>query len=341
MGTAADVGAMVVTLGHTPRLRTCLEALRAAAPDCEVVCVVNDADRGAGGVEVPGVRYLYPGINLGWTAGLHHARARIERPFLWLIQDDITVGPGVLEVLIERLDADAGLPAARPAAVDEDGVVQVGRCGAMLDADGGLCAFVPPAPVPLADLEIPADLDVVPGSAMLVRAEVWDRLGGFNPWLRPLGLGDVDFAVAMARAGLRAEQITSAHVGHLGHASTPTLLGEFAITRADAIFRACWFPHALPPAEERRQVICDAHIAAAVEYRRTVPRLTDEDLVAIAGAAGADAMVRMARRAERGVRDLRAAYAATVEARDWWRDQHAAADRAWRRASGQDEAPGG
>lgn len=263
----ADVTAVVVALRHSPRLEACLAALRTACPEAEVLCVLAEEDLGAGDAP-PGVRFLHPGMNLGWAGALHHARARITRPLMWLVQDDMTVLPGCLEALLARLAERPELVAVRPVVVDEDGIAPRGQCGMSLDEDGAQHSPIPPEPTPVEDLVLPEEPAHLPSSGLLVRLPAWDAVGGMNPWLYPVGGAD-----------------------------------------------------------------------AAVARRRSAEPLDDDALRAIAGAAAADTLVRLGRFAERRLATLRTAYERTVEARDWWQAQHAAADAAWREASGQDGAP--
>ncbi|MEQ9093182.1 MAG: hypothetical protein RLN63_03680, partial [Miltoncostaeaceae bacterium] len=287
------------------------------------------------------VRFLHPGMNLGWAGGVHHARRRIGRPLMWLIQDDMTVLPGCLEALLARLAQRPELVAVRPVVVDRDGVVPLGQCGMAVDGDGAPHSPVPPVPTPPADLVLPDRPDYLPSSGLLIRLEAWDAVGGMNPWLYPVGLADVDLGQALRARGADFALVHEARVRHPAHRSTPSVLGGFCVARNAMILRAAWFPHALPPAGERRGLISDQVLDAAVARRRSAEPLDDEDLRTIAGAAAADALVRLSGHAERELAGLRDAYEATRDARDWWREQHAAADRAWREASGRGESTQG
>src|SRR4029079_14421760 len=92
------------------RLRGCLDALRAhvSRHDFSVAVVVNadtpdgappDMDAPAGGLVDP------VGVILGWSGGLHRARALTDAELLVWVQDDMVPEPGWLDALVDAADA--------------------------------------------------------------------------------------------------------------------------------------------------------------------------------------------------------------------------------------------
>lgn len=310
---------MVVAMNESPRLEMCLGALGRGTGDVptEVVCVEVGPGSAPRAETRGGVRYLFPGINLGWAGAVHLARSHTDAPVLWLIQDDIVVEPDALAALYAHLAADPGLAAARALPVDASGLVAVGALGSVLDLAGFPTAPLPPRPAPPGELLDRPPSSYLPSSALMVRTEVWDEVGGFNPWFYPVGWIDVDFGLALAAAGRRVTQVFDAHVCHQGKGSTPSALGHFCSQRNHALLRALWFPNA--PAPDAHDLVDGVIIEAARKARRSPTALSPADLVSIAGACAADSYLRFARWQSKGFDKVLHDYHATVEARDYWK----------------------
>jgi GT2 family glycosyltransferase len=297
-----DVTAVVVALRRSERLRTCIDALltEVAGPE-RIICVINEPGPSGGLDETPGVRYLEPGVNLGWAGGAHYARRRVDTPLLWLIQDDVVVRPGALSALIARLDADADLAAVRPLEVDESGVIHRGRCGALLDEKGQWRDFLPPEATPATRFVADVEPDFLLSSASLVRLTAWDQVGGFNPWLYPVNLVDMDLGLALRSKGWRLKNHPGAEMFHDGHASTPSLFSRFTFARNEIIFQAAWFPGFVPPPGERAEYLSEECLAEAAGWHDRPAPFDDAELHRIAGVAAADSYVRFARYAQREI----------------------------------------
>jgi GT2 family glycosyltransferase len=324
MAAPDDVTAVVVALSRSPRLTACLHNLLDGGElrADRVVCVIVDPDAAPASDDQPGVRYLYPGMNLGWPGALHYARSRVQTPLMWLLQDDVTVGPGALAKLLASLNADPSVGAVRPVVIGDDGLIGAGACGARLDSRGNQALRVPPNPVKPEDFDDADDAEYLLSSAMLVRIQAWDEVGGTNPWYFPVSFVDVDLSLALRSAGWRLRHVRAAQIHHPARASTPSLLGAFTFARNHLLLRAGWFPDAPPAPDEIEAYLPETHVSEALRFRRGRGSCADADLREIAGTVAADSYVRFARYAQRAFDDTLTAYEATVEARDWWRAQH-------------------
>lgn len=241
-----DVVAVVITLGQSRRLQTCLESLARtqSAARLAVLCVVN----GSGEIEPPrdipiSVRQTH--LNTGWSGGIGYARTQFEAPLLWLIQDDLTVTPTCLEALRAPFADEPNLAALSPLALTADGLVDTASCGGIVGPDGAMESWYPPHPVEVADLEPPVGLSYVRSSGLLVRTTAFDAVGGWDARFYPVLWGDVDFSWRLKAAGwtFRTE-LTSpeAHIRHEVNGSTPKFFAEFLGARNGSLFRAKWFP---------------------------------------------------------------------------------------------------
>ncbi len=322
---ASGITACVIALEYSARLEACLESLRSSVDvDLETLCVVVQAQEAPGDEVRGGVRYLMPGMNLGWPGACHFARQHASMPFLWLVQDDVEVHPQAAAAVRRHLNDD-GLAASRPIVVDTAGQVPEGSCGSVLDDDGDVVQIVPPRPCAPEAFTVPADLSYLPSAGLMIRTRAWDAVGGFNPWLYPVQCNDIDLGLAMASAGLRFRLATDAQMRHGGKASTPSALGHFCTERNRALLSVMWFGASADdiPAD----LASPAIVRAACTYRARRETLTPSRLREIAGVCAADVLLCFARWQSRGFDRLLADYRATTEARDWWKSQADAFER--------------
>ena len=105
--------AIVLTLGRSPLLVPCLEALRREGGSEIEIRVV---DQGETPVELPAGladQVLRPRKNLGFAAGNNLGMATAAGEWLAAVNDDAVVEPGWLSALIAALEADPGAAAAQ------------------------------------------------------------------------------------------------------------------------------------------------------------------------------------------------------------------------------------
>lgn len=328
------VTAVVVALGDSPRLEGFVDALMPEiASGLQVVIVVVGTDSVPACAARAGVRVVPSPMNVGWAGACHLGRLYATAPVLWFLQDDMRVPAGTARRLHSHLVADPELQAVRPVVTDEAGMVPAGSCGSYRTADGGVAALIPQDDVPADQFVPPPDQPYLPSSGLMLRAAAWDALGGFNPWLYPISFCDIELGGAMRRAGMRFKLATDARVLHAGRGSTPTPLGRFSAERNAIIYSAIEGDRDVdaPPSP-----LVAAHIVeAAVAYRgKPRPAVTAESIVAISGLCAGDALQHFARWQASGFDQMLAEYQLVCDARDWWREQAAAWERAAKDALG-------
>jgi len=107
-----SLSAIVPTLGRSPLLVPCLEALRQDGSGIEILVV----DQGERPVELPAGladRILRPGRNLGFAGGTNLGIAAASGRFVATVNDDVLVEPGWSKVLVAALEADPRAAAAQ------------------------------------------------------------------------------------------------------------------------------------------------------------------------------------------------------------------------------------
>jgi GT2 family glycosyltransferase len=211
---APVVTAVVLAYREEPWLERCVHALLdSETVDVEVVLVDNGCTDGAVGrlEPTPGVVVVRPGKNLGFAGGCNAGAAVASGEFLALINGDLIVDSDALAELVafaQKPEVGIAQPSIRLS--DDRG---------RLNSDGNEVHFLGFSwcgsfGEPAAKRTSPRPITSAMGAAMVLRRELWDELGGFEPryfayhedvelcrrcWHRGLELVNVPSAVAVHR----------------------------------------------------------------------------------------------------------------------------------------------
>jgi GT2 family glycosyltransferase len=127
--TPPRVAVVIVSFNTREDVLRCLASLREHLPLPHEVIVVDNASEDA---TAAAVRAAHPEAivientrNLGFSAANNRGLAQARAPFVLLLNSDAEVRPGLVEALLERLEANAELGLIGPRTVDGDGVIQV------------------------------------------------------------------------------------------------------------------------------------------------------------------------------------------------------------------------
>jgi GT2 family glycosyltransferase len=220
--------AVVLTLGRSPLLVACLEALRRDGGSDLEILVVDQGETPA--ALSPGLadRVLRPGCNLGFAAGNNLGIAAANGDWVAAVNDDAVVEPGWLPALIAALEAYPGAVAAQgvnvqlavPEIVDGWGLSWNSWWQAV---QGG---YGEPSP----DLKISVrEIFGASATAAVYRRAALQQvaLDGdvFDPRLFAW-YEDVELAGRLRAAGWRALLVPAARVRHAGTATGKTLSRE-------------------------------------------------------------------------------------------------------------------
>ena len=130
------------------------------------------------------------GVPVGWNEGAAVARGE----YLVFANDDVVVGPGCIDAMIDLLERDP-----------EVGVV--GPEGSRWDAqDGRHRSFV--------EGEGRQPCDVVSGFLFATRRACWERVGGFDPAYSPCSFEEVDYCHAVRASGWSCEVLSPLDYEH-------------------------------------------------------------------------------------------------------------------------------
>ena len=153
----------------------------------------------AANTNVPGPAGLAPGDRTEWV---------------WLLHDDSEPAPDALEQLLRGAAEARSSAVLGPKVMDWADRRVLLEAGVTIDGAGRRITGVEPREVDQGQHDGDRDVMAVSSAGMLVRRDVWDQVGGFDPAM-PLLRDDVDFCWRVHAAGHRVRVITDAVVYHL------------------------------------------------------------------------------------------------------------------------------
>jgi GT2 family glycosyltransferase len=242
-----SASAVVPTLGKSPYLIPCLEALRKEGAEIIVV------DQSAVPIEIPrglADRILRPGRNLGFAAGTNLGIEAATGEWIATVNDDAVVEPGWLGALVAALEADPTAAAAQGVNVRLDAPDLADGCGFAWNrwwqaVQVGHGRSVPALATGFREVfGVSATAAVFRRGALRAVAadgEVFDsRLGSYYE--------DVDLAGRLRAAGWRALLVPAARARHAGSATGGTwsrerwrlIYGNRYLAAAHLLGRSFW-----------------------------------------------------------------------------------------------------
>ena len=153
----------------------------------------------AANTNVPGPAGLAPGERAEWV---------------WLLHDDCEPAPDALEQLLRGAAEARSSAVLGPKVMDWADRRVLLETGITIDGAGRRITGIEPREVDQGQHDGDRDVMAVSSAGMLVRRDVWDQVGGFDPAM-PLLRDDVDFCWRVHAAGHRVRVVTDAVVYHL------------------------------------------------------------------------------------------------------------------------------
>jgi GT2 family glycosyltransferase len=254
---APRVSILIATFTRPDLLHACLRSLERFAPAAlpfETIVVLNESSAEAETRlrdTVDGVLIEWSPINLGFAGAMNRGRLRARGEFIVLLHDDAEINPRWLEVLVETADMHPEAGAIGSQAIFPDGTVQNG--GGIIWRNGGASPpWVGEAPPPSHFTKLRA-VDYTGSSSLLVRASVWDRIGGLDERYYPIYFADADLCMAVRQAGYVVLYQPASRIIHHRGASTNHRFAWFVSARNHKQFAEKWaeaLQQHLPPAGE-------------------------------------------------------------------------------------------
>jgi GT2 family glycosyltransferase len=219
---ARGTATAVIVNYRTPQATlSCVNALIAAGSDARDIIVV---DNGSGddsterlSAGLAGSRLITTPRNLGFAAG---SNLGIREAFasggdlVFLVNSDAEVRPGTVEALTRALERDSSLGIVGPVVVSRDTPQRIETLGIRYSRATGRMRHLGWRQ-PLESLEPfeTREVDGISGCAMLIRREVFDRVGTLDEEYF-FGFEDLEFCLRAGALGLRCACVGSAVVVH-------------------------------------------------------------------------------------------------------------------------------
>jgi GT2 family glycosyltransferase len=211
----------MLTVNQREKTMRALESFRAVtSPRFQLLLWDNGSQDGT----VDAVSEVYPEVtvhyyptNLGAAAGRNAAAELAIEEFrpshLLFIDNDMTVAPDCLEALLKPFEKDSRLAQTTGKIMVPNGN------GRLNDAGGCRLQFWLGRTNPVGHGEFDRGqydkpTKCIPGGFTLVRTDVFQQVGGFDPLFDPYGYEDLDFSLRISRAGYYALYIPQALAYH-------------------------------------------------------------------------------------------------------------------------------
>ncbi len=225
---ASCFSVLVPTWNNLPYLRLCVESIRrhSAFPHQVVVHVSDGSDGSLDWVRSEGIEHTWSRHNAGVSMALNLAAARARASFIVYMNDDMYACPEWDVELLRTADVLGDRPFLLSGTAIEP---QPYGPHSIAPHDFG------DAPERFRESELLAALPSLgrpdwSGASwppVLVRRELWERVGGYSMEFWPGRCSDQDFAMKLWRAGVRVFRgVGSSHVYHFGRRTTSRVGGE-------------------------------------------------------------------------------------------------------------------
>src|SRR3954452_1497802 len=219
---AENFWVVLVNYNGTEDTRKCLRSLEKLTDPCSVVLTdnkSNDDPLPKLRAEFPWVHYVQNTVNGGWSGGNNCGiRYALDRGATWLflLNNDTTVRPDVVGRLLAAAEArpDYGILGPVIRYMDEPELVMTD--GVVFNRPG-YPGFFQRVEVPERSAEPPVvtDVDIVNGCAMMVRADVFRRIGLIDDRFFLLH-EEADFCLRAKAAGFNCGVLAEGMVWHKG-----------------------------------------------------------------------------------------------------------------------------
>ncbi|MFW6049746.1 MAG: glycosyltransferase family 2 protein [Myxococcota bacterium] len=224
-----DLSVLILSWNTRDMTLACLRSLARDAPrrPREIIVVDNGSEDGSADAvarDFPDVRLIANPDNRFYSGGNNQAAAAAAGRHLCLLNSDTEVTPGALDTMVDWLEAHPAYAGVAPKMLDFDGSIQP-ACSRLMGILNPLCDSTslgrfPPgswirARTRMADFDHLESRDVEQPctSALVIRADDFHRVGGFDPRLLVF-FTDVDLCRRLLKRGRRLRYLADVAVYH-------------------------------------------------------------------------------------------------------------------------------
>jgi GT2 family glycosyltransferase len=233
---APRVSVIIPSSTRPDLLHACLLSLARFGPTSipyETIVVLNEANAEAetGLRGITGIQVISSPINLGLAGAGNRGRALARGELLILLHDDAEIEPRWMEALVETADAHPEAGAIGGKVLYPDGRLQWA---------GGILWRTAIVSRVLAEVDCQRAVDFCGTSSLLVRAALWDVVGGLDEQFYPVYYVDIDLAMAMRKLGFVVLYQPNSRIRHHLAASSNPDFKEFLIQRNRLLLVKKW-----------------------------------------------------------------------------------------------------
>lgn len=197
--------------------RRCLESIIRFTPEelFEVVIVDNGSTDGTAELLAAldgDVRVIRNRENAGFVGACNQGAAAARGKYLLFLNNDTEPQEGWLQALVAAAEADPAAGAVGAKLVYPDGRLQ--EAGGLVFSDASGWNFGRGADPGLPALNRPCEVDYCSGAALLVRRDLFERLGGFDARYAPAYYEDTDLCFGIRKLGHKVLYCPGAVVIH-------------------------------------------------------------------------------------------------------------------------------
>jgi GT2 family glycosyltransferase len=205
----------------------CLRALAERTPKglCEAIVV----DDGSGDPSfsqlqgIPGLTLKRMARNSGFTLAASAGAELARGKFIFFLNNDTEVRSGWLQPLLETI-ADPSVGAVGSRLVNPDGTLQ--EAGSLVWNDGSAANIGYGKDPYQPEVSFTREVDYCSAAALLVPADLYGEVGGFDPIFSPGFYEDTDLCFKIWAQGMRVLYEPRSVVSHIGGATFGTLLSQ-------------------------------------------------------------------------------------------------------------------
>jgi GT2 family glycosyltransferase len=234
------VSAIIVTFNSKGEITQCLDSLQHEAVPMEIFVVDNASDvqfrEFLRTIDLPNLRVILNDQNVGLTRAENEPMNEISGDYVLMLNPDTVIKPGAIDSLVSYLDANPAVGVVAPRILSGDGSTEWSfrpvNSGWNLTRDTVRGWIKVPSAVAWRrgrTLTIKGTEDVffATGACLLIRAELFLKLGGYDPNYF-LALEDVvDFCMKVWSSGYRVVYHPEAQIFHWGGRSHAGFLSIF------------------------------------------------------------------------------------------------------------------
>ena len=169
----------------------------------QIVLVDDGSDDGAGALaeRLPGLDFVRNGRNKGFVHACNRGAALSSARYVYFLNNDTTVRNGWLDALISTLEDDPSIGAAGSKLLYPDGSLQ--EAGGIIFQDGTGWNYGRGGDPADARYGHVRDVDYCSAASLIVRREIFERIGGFDAGFAPAYYEDADLCFTIRSLGYR------------------------------------------------------------------------------------------------------------------------------------------